>query len=76
MRDPLNVMNVRCPRCYDGTDPRLDDQSCVVCWGAREVNLIDQTWPHQHSKLLQHLMMHPNWESVAESLRGTKKAES
>ena len=65
------MSDIECPRCYDGTDPRADDQSCLVCWGAMAVNLSEQSWSGQHRKLLEHILYHPNWDQVKDSLRGT-----
>lgn len=66
----------RCPRCTgDGGDPRLvPPQSCLVCWGAGEVSLHEETWDGQHAKLLEHIMCHPNWEAVRDELAGSPVA--
>lgn len=61
-----------CPRCYNGTDPRLKDQSCLICWGNMTFNLTNENWNGQHRKVMEHLLGHPNWEKVKDELRGTR----
>ena len=68
----MSEVIIECPRCYDGSDPRLEDQSCLVCWAERTVNLTSEDWSGQHKNLIRHLVFHPNWKKVKDELRGTK----
>jgi hypothetical protein len=46
-----------CPRCDgNGSDPRLTDQSCLVCWGERTINLNEPVWDGQNMKALETLL--------------------